>query len=242
MGHERGGSGKHRWAAAWGWPEPGLLRPGKPAAAECHARLTALELQAGRLLCTGFSVPVSQHMPQQLRLACGQHSIPALATLCCVSTCPQQWQRPAAQPALDSCACHALRAAFCTCHPFRAADMEFIVLLDGVDESTSRALEVRCSAADHASLGKLAAHVSMVQPPLAPAGLVGPTETPVAPCPACRPARPRPLNLQARHSYLPSDIRWHHHFEPCIQRRWSPQHVPLRCIAERHSLAARNAE
>lgn len=46
------------------------------------------------------------------------------------------------------------------------ADMEFIVLLDGVDESTSRALE-------------------------------------------------------ARHSYLPSDIRWQHQFEPCIQRRRS---------------------
>ncbi|KAL4421196.1 hypothetical protein ABPG77_010071 [Micractinium sp. CCAP 211/92] len=46
------------------------------------------------------------------------------------------------------------------------ADMEFIVLLDGVDESTSRALE-------------------------------------------------------ARHSYVPSDIRWQHQFEPCIQRRRS---------------------
>ncbi|PRW33237.1 inward rectifier potassium channel 2-like isoform X7 isoform B [Chlorella sorokiniana] len=48
----------------------------------------------------------------------------------------------------------------------RAADMEIIVLLDGIDESTSRAIE-------------------------------------------------------ARHSYVPFDIRWQHHFDPCIQRRRS---------------------
>jgi hypothetical protein len=27
--------------------------------------------------------------------------------------------------------------------------------------------------------------------------------------------------MQARHSYGPSDIRWRHHFDPCIQRRQS---------------------
>lgn len=91
------------------------------------------------------------------------------------------------------------------------ADMEIIVLLDGVDESTSRAIEVTApgrvlfsSPMPEAPLPCLPAH-SAAYP-------LHPTQPPL--CCGLPPA------LQARHSYLPADIKWAHHFDPCIQRRW----------------------
>ncbi|EFN52826.1 hypothetical protein CHLNCDRAFT_138260 [Chlorella variabilis] len=57
----------------------------------------------------------------------------------------------------------------------KGSDMELIVLLDGIDETTSRCLQARWPPA------------------------------------ACH----------ARHSYVPSDIRWHHRFDSCLQRRRS---------------------
>ena len=106
------------------------------------------------------------------------------------------------------------------------ADMELIVLLDGIDETTSRCLQARWPpAACHVNVeGRCCWGVKPNVPACLPADRGQPHQTCLCPCflasradALCRP----PSALQARHSYVPSDIRWHHRFDSCLQRRWA---------------------
>ena len=114
-------------------------------------------------------------------------------------------------------------------------DLEIIVLLDGIDESTSRAIEVGNGTGASRYFFQPLLGASRLAPPAkrrapcraAPRDADGTHGAPLH-SPACPPKpKPNPLRAccppagpQARHSYVPSDIRWQHHFDPCIQRRW----------------------
>ena len=105
------------------------------------------------------------------------------------------------------------------------------MLLDGIDESTSRAIEVSASAClqrptpsssctwqRRSAYGMPGRHCN--------AALSEAIDQPIpsAPLPClhfCSPNTTIMIIMQARHSYGPSDIRWRHHFDPCIQRRQS---------------------
>lgn len=91
------------------------------------------------------------------------------------------------------------------------------MLLDGIDESTSRAIEVRPQT-PAACLPTRAAGAAVVpsQPSRPPSPALLLEQSALHPSSLLLPRLP-----QARHSYVPTDIRWQHHFDPCIQRRWA---------------------